>query len=201
MKAWETGSKEYYDWKERGIEITDLGKAWGRFKPATLPVTEWRAPVAKRDEVDKRFNNELAKLNKIKLKYTSYRYFARTNSNPSDGHAYLQLGIIYGESGELEEAKGFLEKAQFLLPENPEVMNNMGNVYYLMGDYQQARKAYEKAAVLDPADPNILVNLSLCYIKLDNKAKATETFKKATSIDKTLVKKYRTISIELLGSM
>lgn len=201
MKAWETGSKEYYEWKEKGLEITDLGKAWGRYKPATLPVTDWRSPVAKREEVDKRYAHEITKLNKIKLKYTSNRYFAQINSNPADGNAYHQLGIIYGESGELDEARKFLEKALALMPENAEVMNNLGNVYLLAEDYQLAVQAYEKAAVLDPADPNILVNLALCYIKLDNKEKAVETFKKATKIDATLVSKHRTIAIELLGSM
>lgn len=201
MKAWETGSKEYYEWKEKGIELTELGKAWGRYKPATLPVTEWRAQINKRDDVDKRYSNEMAKLNKIRLKYTSNRYFAQINSNPSDGNAYHQLGIIYGESGELEEAKKFLDKAQALLPENPEVINNMANLHYLLGNYQSARQAYERAAMLDPADPNILVNLTLCYIKLDNKEKATETFKKATKIDPALLKKHRSISMELLGSM
>lgn len=201
MKAWETGSKEYYEWKEKGIEITDLGKAWARYKPATLPVTEWRAPIAKREEIDKRYSNEIAKLNRIRLKYTSNRYFAQINSNPADGHAYHQLGIIYGESGELEEAKKFLEKAQSLLPDNPEVLNNMANLHFLLKNYAAAQQAYEKAAVLDPADPYVLVNLSLCYLKLDNKEKATETFKKATKIDPTLVKKHRSIAIELLGSM
>jgi DNA-binding beta-propeller fold protein YncE/TPR repeat protein len=201
MKAWETGSKEYYEWKEKGIEITDLSKAWGRYKPATLPVTEWRAQIIKRDEVDKRYNHEITKLNKIRLKYTSNRYFAQINSNPSDGNAYHQLGIIYGESGELEEAKKFLEKAQSFLPDNPEVINNMANIYFLLKNYQAAQQAYERAAALDPADPYILVNLSLCYLKLDNREKATETFRKATKIDPGLVKKHRTIAIELLGSM
>lgn len=201
MKAWEAGSKGYSEWKGKGLEITDLGKAWERYKPATLPVTEWRAQIAKRSDVDKRYNNEIAKLNRIMLKYTSNRYFDQINSNPSNGNAYLQLGIIYGESGELAEAKTFLDKALILLPDNPEVINNIANIYYLSGNYKTAAQKYERAAALDPADPYILVNLSLCYVKLDNKAKATQTFRKAITIDPELLKKYRTISIELLGSM
>jgi len=201
MKAWETGSKGYYEWREKGIEVTDLNQAWARYKPATLPVTDWRAQVVKRDEVDRRYGNEIAKLNKIRLKYTSNRYFSQINKNPNDGNAYHQLGIIYGESGELDEARKFLEKAEALLPGNPEIINNLANIYYLKGEYQLARQAYEKAVELDPADPYVLVNLSLCYLKLDNREKATETFQKATKRDATLVKKYRTIAIELLGSM
>ena len=201
MKAWETGSKGYYDWREKGVEITDLNQAWARYKPATLPITDWRAPVAKRADVDKRYGSEIAKINKIRLKYTSNRYFAQINMNPNDGNAYHQLGIIYGESGELDEARKFLEKAETLLPGNAEVTNNLANLHYLKGDYQLARVAYEKAAELDPADPYILVNLALCYLRLDNREKATETFLKATKKDATLVKKHRSIAIELLGSM
>lgn len=201
MKAWETGGKEYYEWKAKGIEITDLGKAWGRYKPATLPVTEWRAQAVKRSEIDNRYGNEIVKLNKIKLKYTSNRYFAQINTNPSDGNAYHQLGIIYGEAGELDEAQKFLEKAQSILPGSAEVMNNLANLYYLKKDYLSAVQSYIKAAEFDPSDPNILVNLSLCYMKLDNKEKAVEAFQRASKKDPSLVKKHRTIAIELLGSM
>jgi len=201
MKAWETGSKGYYEWRDKGLELTDLSRAWDRYKPATLPLTEWRAEIVKRAEVDKRYGYEITKLNKIRLKHASNRYFTRLNKNPNDGNAYHQLGIIYGESGEVDEARKFLEKAASILPGNAEITNNLANLHYLKGDYQAARLAYEKAAELDPADPYILVNLSLCYLKIDKREKATETFQRATKKDSTLVKKYRTIAIELLGSM
>lgn len=200
-KAWETGSKEYYEWKEKGIEITDLGKAWGRYKPATLPVTDWRAMVVKRSDIDNRFSNEMSKLNKIKIKYTSNRFFAQISNNPSDGNAHHQLGIIYGEAGELDEALKYLEKARTLLPENSEVTNNLANVYFLKKDYKAAQAAYEKAAELDRADPYILVNLTLTYLKLDNRDKAIETFRQATVRDPLILKKQRTLAVDLLGSM
>jgi tetratricopeptide (TPR) repeat protein len=201
MKAWETGSKEYYEWKEKGLEVTDLGKAWGRYKPATLPVTEWRTQGAKRSEIDTRYGNEIVKLNKIKLKYTSNRYFEQIKRTPSDGNAYHQLGIIYGEAGEIEESRKFLKKAQTILPGNADILNNLANLNFLKKDYLSALQAYQKAAELDPSDPNILVNISLCYLKLENKEMATEAFQKANKKDPSLVKKHRTIAIELLGSM
>lgn len=201
MKSWEAGSKEYYEWREKGIEITDLSKAWGRYKPATLPATEWRAQSAKRSDIDSRYANEMVKLNKIKIKYTSNRYFAQINSNPADGNAYHQLGIIYGEAGELADAEMYLVKAQAILPASAEVVNNLANVYYLKKDYPLACQTYEKAIELDPSDPHILVNLSLCYLKMENREKATEVFRKATVKDPALLKKYKTIAIELLGSM
>ncbi len=201
MKAWEAGSKAYYEWREKGLEITDLGLAWGRYKPASLPLTEWRATVARRAEVDKRFGGEIARINRMRLMHASSRYFARIKEKPGDGNAHLQLGIIYGEAGELDEARKFLEKANLLMPANAEVINNLANLRYLQGDYQGARSAYEKAAELDEGDPYILVNLALCHLRLDNRDKAAETFLRATKKDATLVKKYRSIAVELLGSM
>jgi Flp pilus assembly protein TadD len=140
-------------------------------------------------------------LNKIKIKYTSNRFFAQINNNPSDGNAHHQLGIIYGEAGEVDEALKYLEKARALLPENSEVTNNLANVYFLKKDYKAAQAAYEKAAELDKADPYILVNLTLTYLKLDNRDKAIETFKQATKRDPLILKKQRTLAVDLLGSM
>ncbi|NVN99719.1 MAG: tetratricopeptide repeat protein [Geobacteraceae bacterium] len=201
MKSWEAGSKEYYEWKEKGIEITDLGKAWGRYKPATLAATEWRAQSAKRGDIDSRYTSEMVKLNKMKLKYTSNRYFAQINSNPSDGNAYHQLGIIYGEAGELDDAGKYLAKAQSILPTSAEIANNLGNIYYLKKDYASACQSYEKAVELDSSDPYILVNLSICYLKMDKREQATEIFRKAAGKDPALLKKYKSVAIELLGSM
>ncbi|MRR15879.1 MAG: hypothetical protein EG826_05425, partial [Deltaproteobacteria bacterium] len=107
MKAWETGSKTYYEWKNKGIELTDLARAWDRYKPATLPFSDWRVSVKNKSEVNKRYGDEIAKLHRIWLKHTSNRYYMATMKDPEDAHAFIQLGIIYGEAGELETAQSF----------------------------------------------------------------------------------------------
>jgi DNA-binding beta-propeller fold protein YncE len=201
MKAWETGSKSYNDWKDRGIEVIDLRKAWSRFKPATLPLSDWRAPVPKRADVDKRYNNEMVKLSKITLKYMSSVYFKALRDNPNDLNALMQLGIIYGEAEEFDDARKYFEKAELQSPDNAVIKNNVANLSYLTGHYKEAQSAYERAAELDPADPYILVNLALCYLKLDNKDKATEVFKKACAMDAEVARKYQAIALELLGSI
>jgi Flp pilus assembly protein TadD len=90
-----------------------------------LPFTNWRTKVISRADIDKRYNNELVKLNKVKIKYTSNRYFSRITSNPNDGDAFLQLGMIYGDAGELVDARKYLEKAQNLMPGNSEVIRQL----------------------------------------------------------------------------
>ncbi|HLZ20282.1 MAG TPA: tetratricopeptide repeat protein, partial [Smithellaceae bacterium] len=198
MKAWEKGSKTYYEWKKKGLEMTDITGAWSKYKPATLPFSDWRAVVANRADVDKRYGDEMAKLNKIWLKFTSNHYYAALAKNPNDAGAYLQLGIIYGEAGDLEKAQSFFEKAAELSPGNAEIKNNIGNLYYLKGKYDEARKYYETASEMDSADPYILVNLSLCYLKLNKKDKAVRIFQKAVEKDGEIARKYRSLAMELM---
>lgn len=198
MKAWEKGSKTYYEWKKKGLEMTDITGAWSKYKPATLPFSDWRTVVANRADVDKRYGDEMAKLNKIWLKFTSNHYYAALAKNPNDAGAYLQLGIIYGEAGDLEKAQSFFEKAAELSPGNAEIKNNIGNLYYLKGKYDEARKYYEKASEMDSADPYILVNLSLCYLKLNKKDKAARIFEKAVEKDGEIARKYRSLAMELM---
>ena len=198
MKAWESGSKRYYEWKKKGIEVTDLLKAWDRYKPATLPYAEWLAPVKSKSELDNFYGNEMDKLNKIWLKYTSNRYYVMLANDPKDANAYLQLGIIYGEAGDLEMAQSFFEKAESMFPGSAEIKNNIGNLWLFKGKYEQARKAYEKAAEMDPGDPYILVNLSQCYLKLKKKDKASQIFRKAVEKDAEIARKYRGLAMELL---
>ncbi len=198
MKAWEKGSKTYYEWKKKGLEMTDLASAWTRYKPTTLPHSDWRVPVAPRAEVDKRYNDEMNKLAMIWLKHTSNRYYLALAHDPKDANAYLQLGIIYGEAGDLPKAQSYFEKAESLMADNAEIKNNIGNLLYLKGRYDEARKAYEKASRLDPSDPYILVNLSLCYLKLNKKEMAAQVFKKAVEKDAEIAKKHRTLAVELM---
>ncbi len=201
MKAWETGSKTYYEWKKKGLELTDLARAWERYKPATLPFSDWRVQVHSKSEVSKRYGDEIGKLHRVWLKHTSDRYYVAAAQDPQDAHAFIQLGIIYGEAGELEKAQAFLEKADKLAPNNAEIKNNIGNLQYLKGKYNDARKSYEKAAELDPADPYVLVNLSLCYLKLNKKDKAAQIFRRAVDKDKQIARKHQTLAMELLGSI
>jgi len=197
MKAWEKGSKTYYEWYKKGLEMTDIAKAWNKYKPATLPFSDWRAQVPGRVEVDKRYGDEMSKLYKVWLKFASNHYYAELAKNPKDANAYLQLGIIYGEAGDLEKSQSFFEKAAELSPQNAEVKNNMGNLFYLKGKYDEARKYYERASDLDRADPYILVNLSLCYLKLNKKEKAAQIFQKAVEKDGEILRKYRSLAMEL----
>jgi DNA-binding beta-propeller fold protein YncE len=202
MKAWEVGSRTFNENKDKGtIDFTDPRSAWERYKPATLPFTDWRVQVIARGEVDKHYNNEMARINKIALKYLSIGHYQTLKKDPNDVNAMMQIGIIYGEGGEFEEALRYFEKADALSPKNPTINNNLGNLHYLKGDYREALVDYQHAAELDPADPYILINLTKCYLRLEQREKAADAFRKAMTMDREISQKYRAIAIELLGSL
>lgn len=63
---------------------------------------------------------------------------------------YVDLGMAYRQSGDLERAEDALETAALLSPDNPIVQNELGIVYRRTGRFEEARTSYEKAlAVFD----------------------------------------------------
>jgi tetratricopeptide (TPR) repeat protein len=69
--------------------------------------------------------------------------------DPRLGDAYLKLGILYGEKGELAKAVASLEKAVEYTPLPDEAHLRLAQVYRLMGDTEKARREsglYEEVA-------------------------------------------------------
>lgn len=57
---------------------------------------------------------------------------------------YIDLGIAYARSGDLEKAESSLKKALEHNPSHPVAANELGLVYRKTGRYKQARELYEK---------------------------------------------------------
>jgi len=62
---------------------------------------------------------------------------------------YLQMGARYLEMGMLEVAKGNLEKAEEVDPDNANVHNALGALHERMKQFPEAKKEYQKAVELD----------------------------------------------------
>ena len=200
MDAWQEGSRKYYKWKPQGlVGYMGMQESWAMFKPANLPLTEWRPAEVTRASIEKKFNKEFQVLRQIRVKLRSKRFIKALQENPNDVNAYLQLGIVFAESGETKEAMKSFEKAYQLEPGNSSVVNNLGNLYFMDGMYGKARKSYEDALELEPEDPYIWINLSRAYIRLEMKKEAKEAFNKAYDIDPQVATKFRGMSLQLLG--
>ncbi|MFA5517325.1 MAG: hypothetical protein WDA20_13685 [Desulfuromonadales bacterium] len=197
MKAWDVGLVNYRKFENQGLTLMDVRAAWGTFKPANLPLSDWRAPAIGRKDLENRFKDEVPTLRKIRLQNLGQKHLAQLRLDPQDSHALLQLGILYARAGEPREAVGILEKACSLLPGEAMTHNNLGNAYYMLEEYAKAEAAYRKAAGFDAGDPGILVNLARVQLRLKKKGEATASFQKAVTMSPEIGEKYRSLAITL----
>jgi DNA-binding beta-propeller fold protein YncE len=200
LKAWETGSRAYHEWEGNGLGMMDIRAAWERFKPATLPQTDFRPKAIERAQIETKFRDEARTLRKTWIKFMGANHVAVLRKDPNNVHALLQLGIVYAKAGELDESFKLFTTAVRIAPEDASLHNGLGNVHYLNGQDTEAERSYLKAAELDPHDPFVLVNLARVYQSMGRKDKAAEVFNHAIELDPSVKLQYRSMAIELSGA-
>ena len=84
-----------------------------------------------------------------------------TQSAPTVTAPYVDLGIAYSRSGELDKAETSLKKALELNPRHPVAYNELGMVYRRKGQFAAARASYEKALALAPEFRFARLNLAI----------------------------------------
>jgi Flp pilus assembly protein TadD len=90
-----------------------------------------------------------------------------TQSAPAVTAPYVDLGIAYSRSGDLDKAEASLKRALELNPRHPIAYNELGVVYRRKGQFAAARASYEKAIALVPEFHFARLNLAiLCDLYL-----------------------------------
>jgi DNA-binding beta-propeller fold protein YncE/tetratricopeptide (TPR) repeat protein len=200
IKAWEEGSKAYATWTGKGLSRMDIRALWDRFKPATLPAADLRIAVPPRGTAERVFPGEMKTLRKIWIKYKGYREVEALRREPDNVAALVNLGVLYGQAGELEESLELLGRAVELAPQNASAQNNYGNILFMSGKYAEAQAAYQVAAEIDRRDPYILVNLARVCLRAGEKKLASEAFARAVDLDPGVKGEFRGMAIELSGA-
>ena len=90
-------------------------------------------------------------------------YKALAQANPELGGPHANLGVIYRQSGKVNEAVAELEQATKLSPRQPIYLNQLGIAYRQQGQFAKARDAYQRAMALDPAYAAAALNLGILY--------------------------------------
>jgi tetratricopeptide (TPR) repeat protein len=83
--------------------------------------------------------------------------------HPDDGAAWTRIANLYHDAGMYPQAVGFYEKAVSLLPNDPNVLTDLGVCYRGAGDPQKALDAFTRAEKADPKHWQSLYNQVVVY--------------------------------------
>jgi Flp pilus assembly protein TadD len=100
-----------------------------------------------------------------------------TQKAPNATAAYVDLGIAYGKSGDLDKALASLKRAVELNPRQLVAYNELGILYRRKGDFAAARDSYEHALAVFPGFHYARLNLAiLCDLYLGDLTCARENY-------------------------
>ncbi|MCW5603617.1 MAG: tetratricopeptide repeat protein [Burkholderiales bacterium] len=92
--------------------------------------------------------------------------------NPRYAPAYLELGKMLAQSGELDPALEHLRQAVALAPESDEAHVALGNVHDMRGDDRAAEEGYRAALAINPGQAAAHYNLGLLLKRCGRSAEA-----------------------------
>lgn len=104
--------------------------------------------------------------------------------NPDDVENYIQLGMLYFQKEDYENAENIYRQAMRVAPGNPRFYSNAGYLRWMDGDIENAVTFYEKAIELDSSYEIPLNNLGvICLDTLGQVHRAIDLFGKAVAIN------------------
>jgi tetratricopeptide (TPR) repeat protein len=92
--------------------------------------------------------------------------------------SYCNLGILYSENGEWEEAYDSFSRALMHDPRHHEAHFNLANLYFDKNDFRLAKLHYEMANIIEPYFANAYFNMGLLYATIGDFESSVQCFRK-----------------------
>jgi Flp pilus assembly protein TadD len=100
-----------------------------------------------------------------------------TQRAPTVAAPYIDLGIAFGRTGDLDKAEASFKRALEINPRHPIAYNELGMAYRRKGRFAEARASYEKAIALVPDFHYARLNLAiLCDLYLADTTCALDNY-------------------------
>ena len=96
---------------------------------------------------------------------------------------WYNLGTVYLQDGDLEEAERHLLVSLELDPLNGGTMSNLGLVYLQQQKIAEGRRTLEQAVERDPDHPEALENLGSLYLNLEEESEAARYLERAAQVN------------------
>jgi superkiller protein 3 len=104
--------------------------------------------------------------------------------NPRDDVAYVELGRLYRDQGQFQQAGECLKKALELNPGNAEAYLQLGLVYHgKQRQFQQAEECFKKTLELNPGNAEAYIGLGNLYRDQGQFQQEEDTYKKALELN------------------
>ncbi len=109
------------------------------------------------------------------------------SNSPECDEAWLMLGSLYGESGDLEKAIAHVEKAISINPDDSYAYLVLGQIKNSIGDQEAANASFKKAIECDQENTDAICTLaSLCQDQ-GKVPEAIRLYEKAVALDDSLI--------------
>lgn len=108
-------------------------------------------------------------------------YLNRVIAKQQSWRAYNGLGIIANVQGDVQKAETLFKKADGILPNSPDLLNNIGFALYSANKLDEAASYYIKALQINPGFKKAIYNYGLLQARLSHYEQAYTAFTKIAS--------------------
>jgi predicted O-linked N-acetylglucosamine transferase (SPINDLY family) len=110
--------------------------------------------------------------------------------DPGISGIYHNLGVLYHDNGQLDNAEKYYRKALNLDPKSASTYFSLGNLLKINNKYKEAEESYLKSLLLNPNNAQVYFNLALIYSELNELYKAEEYYIKAINLNGNFTSAY-----------
>ena len=110
-------------------------------------------------------------------------YRMSIDRNPKSWVAYTNLGAVFLQRRQLDEAISYCQRALEIKPDAPETQYNLGNCFLAKGDFALAIGPYRTALRTEPGNVRTHNNLAACLAGIGRIEQALEEWREAIRVD------------------
>lgn len=197
-EAWAEGARKYHLYNQQGqLKIMMLADAWKTYPPVTLPPADYALTIPDAHMLGNKIDKEWSILSVKALERQVHPYRLMLALDPGNIQAQMQIAVVFGRNGLLEQAIAELENIRQKDENNVAALNNLGNIYFLRQNYAQALDMYNNALNIDTQNSDIMLNIAIVKYKIGDVLAAKMMFDKARLADEQVPQRYKVFALLL----